>query len=192
MQLIEYNKLDIVRYPAIYLRKITKTVKKDELDFQKLIQKMFEIMYSYEGVGLAANQIGLNYRVFVMNVKQDKNKEGEKVFINPIILNKEGVQDGDEGCLSIPGIFLNIKRAFKIKVKALDENFQEFEFETEGLPARVIQHEVDHLNNILIIDRISPAQKIKISSELRKMEEEYFKEIKASESFKETVLKHGR
>ncbi len=192
MQVIEYDKLDIVKYPAISLRKKTKAVKKDEVDLAILIPKMFEIMYKYEGVGLAATQIGLNYRIFVMNVEQDKNKKGEKVFINPQILEREGFQDGNEGCLSIPGIYVSIKRALKITAKALDENFQEFEVEAEGLAARAIQHEMDHLNNILIIDRITPAQKIKISLELKKMEDEYFEKIGASEGYKKTVLKHGR
>ncbi|MFN7181172.1 MAG: peptide deformylase [Planctomycetota bacterium] len=192
MQSIDYEKLDIVLYPAISLRKITKLVKKDTLDLQKLIPKMFEIMYKYNGVGLAATQIGLSYRIFVINIEQDRNKKGEKVFLNPTILAKDGEEDAGEGCLSVPGIFVNIKRAAKVKVKAMDENFEEFEIEMEGLGARAIQHETDHLDNILIIDRISPAQKIKISPFLKKMEDDYFEKIQASEDYKRAVLKHGR
>lgn len=189
---IDYDKLDIVRYPEIALRKQTKEVKEGELDLKNLIPKMFEIMYKYDGVGLAATQVGLSYRIFLMNVEQDRNKKGEEIFINPVIISTMEFQEGNEGCLSVPGIYVGIRRSHKVKVKAQDESFQQFETELEGLGARVIQHEIDHLNNILIIDRITPAQKIKISGELQKMEEEFYKKNNTSESWKRTISKYGK
>ncbi len=192
MNNIDYDKLDIVRYPAVVLRKKTREVKEGELDLKKLIPKMFEIMYKCDGVGLAATQVGLSYRLFIINVEQDRNKKGEKVFINPAIVEAREFQEGKEGCLSVPGIYVSIRRSLKVKVKGRDENFQEFEMELEGLGARAIQHELDHLNNILIIDRITPAQKIKISGELRKMEKEYYEKNKVTEAWEKTISKFGK
>lgn len=189
---VDYEKLDLVRYPAIVLRKQTKEVKEGVVDLKKLIPRMFEIMYKYDGVGLAATQVGLSLRLFLMNVEHDRNKKAEKVFVNPVIVEVKEYQEGSEGCLSVPGIYVGIKRARIVRVRAKDENFQPFEVELENLAARAVQHEVDHLNNILIIDRITPAQKIKIASELEKLENEYYEKNKVSKSWRDTISKYGK
>lgn len=189
---VDYEKLDLVRYPAIVLRKQTKEVKEGVVDLKKLIPRMFEIMYKYDGVGLAATQVGLSLRLFLMNVEHDRNKKAEKVFVNPVIVEVKEYQEGSEGCLSVPGIYVGIKRARIVRVRAKDENFQPFEIELENLAARAVQHEVDHLNNILIIDRITPAQKIKIASELEKLENEYYEKNKVSKSWRDTISKYGK
>lgn len=189
---INYDSLDLVYYPDLALRKQTKEIKEGEVDLGKLIPKMFEIMYKYDGVGLAATQIGLSLRIFVMNVEQDRNKKGEKVFINPVILEKKEYQEGSEGCLSVPGVYVSIKRFKKVKVKGVNEKFEPFEEELEDLAARAIQHELDHLNNILIIDRITPAQKIKIAGELEEMERKYYEKNKTGEAWRETISRHGK
>lgn len=131
------------------LRKDSKEVKEMTPRIRELIQDMFDTMYAHEGVGLAAPQVGILRRIHVIDV-------GEKpyVFINPRITGTEGAQDGPEGCLSLPGKAGQVRRPEKVKVKALDENMEEFELEAEGLFARAICHETDHLNGVLYVDRV--------------------------------------
>ncbi len=125
---------------------------------QTLIDDMAETMYAAKGLGLAANQIGIPKRLFVLDISQREEKapSGLLVFINPEILEAEGEVYEEEGCLSIPGYSAKIKRHARVLVKALDREGRPFELECEGLAARAIQHELDHLNGVLYIDYLSP------------------------------------
>ncbi|GGK14150.1 peptide deformylase [Caldalkalibacillus thermarum] len=139
----------IVKYPDPVLREKAVEVKRIDERFHRLLDDMAETMYAAEGVGLAAPQVGISKRVFVVDVG-DEN--GLLEFINPEIIVKEGEQIGPEGCLSIPGVNGEVRRAQKIKVRAIDRNGETFELEAEDLLARAIQHELDHLNGVLFID----------------------------------------
>lgn len=134
------------------LRKHSKVVEKVDNKILTLIKDMGETMYEADGVGLAAPQVGILKRIFVIDVYDG---EGLRVFINPEILETKGVQDGEEGCLSIPGISEDVKRPNYVKVKALNEKGEQFVLEAEELLARAICHENDHLDGILFIDHVN-------------------------------------
>jgi peptide deformylase len=137
----------IVKHPDPILREVSVPVKNITANIHKLLDDMAETMYAANGVGLAAPQVGINKRVIVVDMG-----DGIIEMINPEIISMEGEQIGPEGCLSIPGLTGEVKRAMKCKVRALDRHGNEFEMEGEGLLARAFQHEVDHLNGILFID----------------------------------------
>jgi peptide deformylase len=135
------------------LRKPSKTVKKIDENIKSLGLKMLEIMREAKGIGLAAPQLGILKRVIVVEKIEEK---GPYILINPRITKREGEEISTEGCLCFPEMIADIKRAFRVKVKGIDENGKKVEIEAEGLLARVFQHEIDHLNGILIIDRAEP------------------------------------
>ncbi|SFU57988.1 peptide deformylase [Clostridium sp. DSM 8431] len=133
------------------LRKRSKVVDKIDEKILTLIKDMGETMYKADGVGLAAPQVGILKRIFVIDVYDG---EGLRVFINPEILETSGVQDGEEGCLSIPGVSEDVRRPNYVKVKALNEKGEEFILEGEELLARAICHENEHLDGVLFIDHV--------------------------------------
>ncbi|WP_040948591.1 peptide deformylase [Gorillibacterium massiliense] len=139
----------IVKHPDPVLRDTAKPVTKFTSNIHKLLDDMAETMYDAPGVGLAAPQIGILKRVVVIDVGDDN---GLLELINPEILSREGEQLGPEGCLSIPGLVGEVRRANVVKIKAQDRNGKEFEMVGEGYLARAMQHEIDHLNGVLFID----------------------------------------
>jgi len=147
--------LKIRKYPDPILRKKCKRVEIIDKRIEKLINDMFETLKSFDGLGLAAPQVGKDISLFVGLIGGKL-----RVFINPQILKKTGKEEMEEGCLSFPGIFLKIKRAKNIEVKFQDINGQEVKMKLSGLDARIFQHEFDHLNGILFIDRIPFWKKI--------------------------------
>ncbi|MCR5736394.1 MAG: peptide deformylase [Eubacterium sp.] len=136
------------------LRKICKPVKEVNSRTMDLIDDMFETMYEANGVGLAAPQVGILKRIFVIDCGDEEGNSVPYVFINPEIIDREGVQVDFEGCLSVPGKSGKVPRALKVTVRAFDENMEEFELEAEGLLARCIQHENDHLDGIVYVDKV--------------------------------------
>jgi peptide deformylase len=132
---------------------------------------MFELMYEHEGVGLAANQVDLPYRLFVANPEGDaSSKETECVFINPVLSAGRGQEEDEEGCLSIPGVRAPVTRNLKIKVQAYDLSGNEITADAEDLMARILQHETDHLDGTLFIDRLGPAQLTALRDKLEEFE----------------------
>lgn len=131
-----------------------------------MVSRMFELMYEHNGVGLAANQVDLPIRLFVMNPSGKKGEGEETVMINPVISKSRGSEDSEEGCLSIPGIHANITRSKSIYVTAYDLDGNEISREFTGFEARIIQHETDHLDGILFIDRLSDTSQKEIAYEL--------------------------
>jgi len=149
--------LEIKKYPDPILRKKAREVKEIGEEERELIKNMIETMYAQRGVGLAAPQVGVLKRIIVVDVG-----EGPRVFINPKIIKKRGKELSEEGCLSVPGVFLKIKRWRKIEVEALDENEKKFKISAAGLLSHCLQQEIDHLNGKLILDRLSFWQKLKM------------------------------
>ncbi len=135
------------------LRKHAKPVEQMTERVARLIEDMFDTMYEADGVGLAAPQVGILRRIFVVDTTMDESEPQRYVMINPEILETSGEQEGMEGCLSVPGKHAVVKRANRVKVRAQDENMEWFELEAEGLLARAIQHEYDHLDGIMYVDR---------------------------------------
>jgi peptide deformylase len=163
--------LQIIHYPHPTLRHVSKPLTRVDAELRDMVAQMFELMYEHEGVGLAANQVDLPYRLFIANVEGDaKAKDAECVFINPVILKGSGQHEREEGCLSIPGVYAPVVRKEKITVQAYNLAGEEISGELDGLFARVVQHEVDHLDGRLFIDRLAPAQLADITGELEEFE----------------------
>lgn len=137
--------------------------------------EMLDMMYQGDGVGLAANQVDLPYRIFVMNPTGDPaQKDQEFVLLNPEILSRKGgMEEKEEGCLSLPGVYAPVRRSTKIVLSAYNLQGQEVRYELEGLAARAAQHEIDHLDGVLFIDRLSPAALAEVRKKLLELEQEF-------------------
>ena len=159
-------KLTILEVPDPRLR--TKAVPVENVDdeLRSLIDDMFETMYAAPGIGLAATQVDVHRRLLVTDVSADKSEP--YVLINPEIIAKDGVTVTEEGCLSVPGYYEEVKRAEHIRVRCLDRNGDEVEMEAEGLLAVCIQHEMDHLDGKLFVDYLSEAKRMRIRKKLVK------------------------
>jgi peptide deformylase len=126
---------------------------------RQLIADMRETMKAYGGVGLAANQVGVAQRVLVVDVPLEEGERGAHALINPVVKRRTGTVTGEEGCLSVPGIWDEVTRSERLIVAALDEEGRELELDVEGYLARAIQHELDHLDGVLFVDRLSPLKR---------------------------------
>ncbi|MCC6698681.1 MAG: peptide deformylase [Candidatus Hydrogenedentes bacterium] len=142
--------LDVVLYPDDPLTKVSKPIAAFTPSLVQFAENMFDTMYAFEGVGLAAPQVGVAKRMLVLD-----EPDGEKMcLVNPEILESEGSEDGSEGCLSLPEIYIQVPRATRIVVRAQDPLGNPLEFEARGFLARIIQHEVDHLDGVIFLDRV--------------------------------------
>jgi peptide deformylase len=158
--------LPILHHPDPRLRKKTPPVQSFDQALQKLIDDMFETMYAAPGVGLAANQVGVNLRLAVMDCSEEHDQP--MVMINPEIVSSDDRQEMEEGCLSVPDIRDKIPRFNKLKLRALDRHGQPYELEAEGLMAQCVQHEIDHLDGKLYIDYLSSLKRERIKKKLAK------------------------
>lgn len=151
--------LEIKKYPEKILKEKTLPVREFNSELQRLIDDMIETMYAVPGVGLAANQVGVSKQVIVIDVSNKEERCPLIVLINPKIVYSEGKAAIEEGCLSVPGYMTMLKRAEKVKVTGFGRYGEPVEIEGNGLLSRALQHEIDHLNGILIIDRIGRIKK---------------------------------
>ena len=158
--------LNVLHYPDERLRTVAKPVAEVNDAIRELVSDMFETMYAENGIGLAATQVDVHLQVVVMDISEERNER--RVFINPKIIEADGQAMGDEGCLSVPGSYAEVERAEHIRVKALDEQGQEFILEADGLLAVCVQHELDHLKGKLFIDYLSPLKRERIRKKLEK------------------------
>jgi peptide deformylase len=167
--------LKICKYPDPALLKKAKPVKEVDASLQTMIQDMIETMYTAPGIGLAATQVGRPIRLIVFDVTPRDQDRNPTVLINPEIMEAEGEQIMEEGCLSVPEYYSDVKRSAKVRVRGLDQEGNPVEICGEGILATVLQHEIDHLDGILFIDRISPLKrslyKKKVQKKLKKQEE---------------------
>ena len=158
--------LTILEYPDTRLRKKALPVEEVNNSIRTLLDDMLETMYTAPGIGLAATQVNQQKRVIVIDISEEKN--APICLINPETLWTSGVEEMDEGCLSVPGVFEKVSRAEKVRVKALDRNGTPFELETGGLLAVCIQHEIDHLEGKLFVDYLSPLKRHRAKKKLEK------------------------
>jgi len=158
--------LPIIEFPDPRLRTIAKPIAQVDGSLRQLIDDMFETMYDAPGIGLAATQVNVHQQLLILDVSEDKSQP--MVFINPEILSSEGSQIYQEGCLSVPGIFADVKRADKITIKALDRDGKSFELAADGLLAVCIQHEMDHLAGKVFVDYLSPLKRELVKKKLAK------------------------
>ena len=163
---------EIRKFPDTVLRRKTDRITSINGTIERLIDDMVETMHAAPGVGLAANQVGVSLQVAVIDLSTREEKEKRHpllVIINPEILSRQGSVVEEEGCLSIPEYAEKVKRAARVKVRAQDRTGNVFELEAEGLLAKALQHEIDHLNGLLFIDRLSPLKKSIFKRRLKKM-----------------------
>ncbi len=161
---MEKDRRDIRKFPDPVLREKTEPVEEINGDIIRIIKRMRNIMHKAKGIGLAANQIGIRKSILIAEVEDSK-----VVLINPLIIKSSGEDIMEEGCLSIPNTYIEITRPTGIAIKALNEEENEIEREYNGLIARVIQHEIDHLQGTLIVDYLSPSEFLKFRMEYEKM-----------------------
>jgi len=171
-------RLQILEYPDPRLRTRAKPVEVFDEGLAKLAADMLETMYAAPGVGLAATQVDQHKRLIVMDVSEDK--QGAMVFCNPEILSAEGTGVTEEGCLSVPGIFDEVKRAARIRARAQDVTGKTFEVDLDGLAAVCLQHEMDHLEGKLFVDYLSDLKRERIRKKLDKDRKERVTRDRAS------------
>ena len=156
--------LSMRRYGDPILRLLAAPVADVTPEIKTLIKDMAETMWHQVGIGLAAPQIGVSLRIFVM----DDGKRGARAIVNPVVTERRGVVKEEEGCLSLPGIFAEIERNKSLRIEGLDGEGQPVSFEVQGLQAKIIQHELDHLDGVLFIDRLPPVTRDRIKKKIQK------------------------
>jgi peptide deformylase len=162
--------LPILEFPDPRLRTRAQPVEHVDDALRKLIDDMFETMYAAPGIGLAATQVNVHKRLVVIDVSESRKEP--RVFINPEILSREGVEETEEGCLSVPGVYDKVTRANRVRVRALDRDGKPFELDADGLLAVCIQHEIDHLDGKLFVDYLSELKRTRIRKKLEKERKE--------------------
>ena len=162
--------MQIVKYPHPTLRRKSKDLRRVNAELRRIVHEMLDLMYAAKGIGLSANQVNLPYRLFVLNPSgEPAARDQEHVFINPVISRQTGMAEADKGCLSFPGIYAPVKRSEKVAISAYNLAGQEVHYELDGLFARAAQHEYDHLDGKLYIDRLSESSLRAIQDELDKL-----------------------
>ncbi len=158
--------LPIVHYPDPRLHRIAARVDRVDDDIRRLIRDMAETMYAAPGIGLAATQVDVHKRLIIIDISETRSEL--QVFINPELIEASGEADCEEGCLSVPGIYEKVRRAERIKVRALDAEGRPFELEAEGLLAVCVQHEMDHLVGKVFVEKLSRLKQQRILAKLKK------------------------
>lgn len=162
--------LNILQYPDERLHTVAAPVAQIDERVQTLVADMFETMYEARGIGLAATQVDVHERIVVMDLTEDKSEP--RVFINPVIVEKDGETTYEEGCLSVPGIYDTVTRAERVKVEALNEKGEKFTLEAEGLLAICVQHELDHLMGKVFVEHLSTLKQNRIKTKLKKRQKQ--------------------
>jgi peptide deformylase len=163
--------LEVIQFPHPTLRRVSRPIKKVDAELRKIVAEMFNLMYAHEGVGLAANQVNLPIRLFVANEAGDPaSRDTEFVFINPVLRKGKGTAEDNEGCLSIPDLRAPVTRNATIEVEAYDLEGNLIRAEAKDLMARILQHETDHLDGKLFIDRLSPTEFAAVKDKLYEFE----------------------
>jgi peptide deformylase len=182
--------LQIIQWPHPTLMHRSKPLRRVDAELRTMIAEMFDLMYEHKGVGLAANQVDLPYRFFIVNPTADpQQKSEERVFINPVLTMPRGSVEDDEGCLSLPGLYAPVRRPERIHVNAYDLAGNEIDFEATGLMSRVIQHENDHLDGVMFIDRVNPMVAMEIREEVELFVNEFMQRAEAGQIPSEAAIK---
>jgi peptide deformylase len=164
--------LEIVKYGEPVLETPGEHVVEFDEGLRKLVADMFETMYASRGVGLAAPQVGVSKRLFVMDCSGGQDPAARVALVNPVVLSVEGDQTGEEGCLSFPGIFFNVKRSLRAVVRAQDVRGEEFEFDGLELEARCMLHETDHCDGVVFLDRTTSLKREMVRRRIKRMQKQ--------------------
>jgi peptide deformylase len=166
--------LQILTYPHPTLRRTSKALRRVDAELRKTIREMFDLMYAAKGIGLAANQVDLPLRLFIVNLEAKPDAGEELVFINPVIsLPRGGSEEAEEGCLSLPGLYGNVIRPKQVRIGAYSLEGKELQADATGLLARCVQHELDHLDGVLFTDRMSKTALADVLEDLGVFEAEF-------------------
>ena len=159
--------VEIIKYPHPTLRHKSKPIKRVDAELRRMIAEMFDLMYAADGIGLAGNQVDLPLRIFVVNAQGREDEEAEeRVFINPVLERPKGSDEAEEGCLSLPALYAPVKRPKSVVCTSYNIKGEQVTEELDGLLARVVQHETDHLDGVLFIDRLSETAKVEVRDAL--------------------------
>lgn len=161
--------LNIFKFPDPIIKKVSEPITEINEEIRSLVSDMAETMYKAPGIGLAAPQIGVLKRLAVIDISKDDEPKNLIVLINPEIIEQKGEVEEEEGCLCVPGVYANVRRSEITRIRATNENGEEFEMTGEGLLSRAFQHEIDHLNGILFIDRVSPLKKSFVMKKIKNL-----------------------
>lgn len=168
--------MKIVHYPHPALRRQARPLTCIDKELRLQVGEMFDLMYEAKGLGLAATQVALPFQLLVLNMTgKPEDKDHEAVYLNPVIVEKKGIQEGDEGCLSFPGLWQKVRRAKTVKVQAYNLQGQLVELTANDLEARAWQHELDHLNGVLYIDKMGPLGKLASRGAVKEFERQFRK-----------------
>ncbi len=183
------EQLQIVHYPHPVLRTPSKPLERIDDNFKATIRGMFELMYAARGIGLAANQVGLPFRFFILNLTADpEQSENEQVYINPEIVKRHSTSEYEEGCLSLPALYAEVRRPKRIRVRFFNLMGELVELDAEGLHARAIQHEIDHLDGKLFIDYLGMLTRATLAKQIKQFETSFEEAQKAGELAATTAL----
>ncbi len=171
LERLRLDTLSVISFPDPRLRVASAAVTEFGEPLARLAQRMLELMRAERGIGLAAPQVGVNLRLFVMNATGEP--ADDCVYVNPELHDLSGHAAAEEGCLSLPDIRVNVRRALRGRIRAYDVTGAPFEQEAEALPCRCWQHEIDHLNGVLIIDRMGPADKVATKRQLQQLSRDF-------------------
>jgi peptide deformylase len=164
--------LEIVKYGERVLETPGEPVVEFDGALKRLVSDMFETMYAARGVGLAAPQVGVSRRLFVMDCSGGTDPRARVALVNPVVLRVEGEQTGEEGCLSFPGVFFAVKRSLRAVVRAQDLNGEEFEFDGLDLEARCMLHETDHCDGVVFLDRTTPLKRELVRRKIKRLQKQ--------------------
>jgi peptide deformylase len=165
--------VQIINYPHPTLRHKSKVIRHVDSELQQIVQQMFTLMYEAKGIGLAANQVDLPLRLFIVNSEGNPEEGEELVFINPVLTQQEGQVENDEGCLSIPGVSAAVTRPSQVHMEAYNLQGQPFRATLSDMMARVVQHENDHLDGVLFTDRVATGDKLDVEPTLDELAIEF-------------------
>lgn len=165
--------MQIITFPHPTLRHKSKPIRRVDAELRQIVRSMFNLMYENKGIGLAANQVDLPLRLFVVNLKSDPQEGEEMVFLNPVISFPKGSEEAEEGCLSLPGLYGNVIRPKQVRINAYTLEGNEVDMVVSDLLSRCVQHELDHLDGVLFPDRMSPAARTDLAAELDEFEADF-------------------
>jgi len=185
------NPLKIITYPHPTLRRVAKPVRRVDAELKRIVREMFDLMYEAKGIGLAANQVDMPIRLFIVNLEAEAGKGEELVFINPVLSRPKGSDEAEEGCLSLPGIYGPVTRPKQIHLNAYSITGQEFSAPLTGLFARVVQHEFDHLDGVLFPDRMSDTTRAGFREMLEEFEVDFNSRRSVGEFGADSVIEQG-
>ena len=171
IKLVDLSSLAVIHYPDPRLREMASEIEEVDDSVRQLAEEMLELMFDMSGVGLAAPQVGITVRLFVASPAV--SVDDRRVYINPRIISSDGWEESEEGCLSLPGVTCRLKRRAVVTVEATNLDGEVFQESGEDLAARIFQHEIDHLDGKLLVDRMGTVAKLSNRRTLKQLEEEF-------------------